>query len=79
MTYFSNSDDGLSFEAEHCAKCIHGKGDDDACPIMTAHVCFQGDEAAQTVLDLLILRNHQKLDRPCMMFIEKPGQTPWDK
>jgi hypothetical protein len=76
MGYFSNGTEGEIFEARHCRRCVHfgddgfGNDDGDCCPIMFAHVCYQGETGAvEDILGMLIKRNG--ITNECAMFVER--------
>lgn len=78
MAYFSNSTEGMEFEDSVCAGCLHHEKDEGAvCPVMGAHIAYQGTKEARGVLDMLISRN-EKHEAVCHLFVEAPGGTPWD-
>lgn len=79
MAIFSNSDEGLSFEANVCETCLH-YSPDRGCPILTAHAAFQGsnDGNAQAILDMLVGRSKVTGFYECEMYVERPGQVPWE-
>ncbi len=76
--YFSNGSHGAEYERRVCGTCAH-HDPEEACAIWAAHLCFQGDgKGVAAVLDTLIPRERDGENAKCAMWIERPGQTPWD-
>lgn len=78
MGYFPNGTAGDAYEAEHCARCVHGdnyRSDDKGCPIMLAHVlysyelCNQEKHPGKVMLDMFIPREGAGNSR-CVMFVD---------
>lgn len=83
MVYFSNSGEGLEFERKWCERCVHYEPakpevEGETCPVLVAHTCYNGEDGAQAVLDLLIVRRPGTREPRCMLFIEAPGGVPWE-
>jgi hypothetical protein len=79
MGYFSNGSEGMRYEDEYCAHCIHGNTED-GCPVWWLHALYNYSQCEDSdrghvmfgeILDILIPRSQNKLfnDR-CAMFHE---------
>lgn len=70
MGYFSNSDEGVAYEAEWCSKCVHYGTDGTRCAVLGAHVLFAygaKGEAEQILGELIPRRGIRNLK--CRMFV----------
>lgn len=77
MVSISNGSEGLEFEERWCERCVHGDGardEGEACPIIIAHLLHSGDPAISH-----FLTRDESGNLGCSMFIERPGQAPWDQ
>ena len=72
MGYFSNGTEGMIFEEQFCARCVHNK-EDDICPVLDLHMNwnyeqFKDNDVSKTkkmALDTFIVGND------CKMFVER--------
>lgn len=75
MGYFSNGNEGRSYETRWCDHCVHGFGTTNRmCSVMDAHMLYNYDDCNndESILHILIPRTSNKLgNKRCMMFIEK--------
>lgn len=69
MGYFSNSSEGMSYEAFYCDNCVHFV--DGACPIWDLHFLHNGEEQYKHILDALIPRDDKGENLQCKLFIRK--------
>jgi hypothetical protein len=68
LGYFSNSDEGLAYEAKWCSRCVHNvEDDDDDCPILQVHFFHQGTDVQSILDDFLIPTGNKE----CYMFVDK--------
>ena len=75
MGYFSNSSEGMAYEARYCDRCLNQKPNDGGCTVWLAHMLFNYQECNKedSILHLLIPRSADKLDNAqCTMFVEDP-------
>lgn len=82
MAYFSNGTEGMDYEAQWCAGCVHGSdGGAGECPVWTLHFIYNGQTGhVGDVLEALIPRDLSKPGSPngqCKMFLEgQQGALP---
>jgi hypothetical protein len=77
MGYFSNSDDGHSYEARWCNRCIQDMGEE-GCAIMAMHFLYNYDQndgtpegkAIKDALEFFIPRKKGR-NRKCRMFVNR--------
>lgn len=78
MGYFSNGTEGGMYEADYCARCIHGDQDGAAdCSVWFVHENWSYEFVAKPggILDMLIPRTEDGLgNEQCRMFLKRePG------
>lgn len=74
MAYFPNGESGRQYQAKWCDRCIHWpeNPDDGGCHVWLAHLLFNGHEASQNVLNVLIPRDKDGIGNGrCSMFQER--------
>lgn len=69
MGYFSNGCEGMDYEAEYCARCVHGGGET-FCAVWEAHLFanYQECNNPESVLHMLIPRGERGGNLQCRMF-----------
>lgn len=70
MGYFSNGTEGMAYEEEWCARCVH----QDGCEVWLVHILFNYDECnnPKSILHRLIPLSDDGLgNKQCRMFFEK--------
>jgi hypothetical protein len=74
MGYFSNGDEGMSYEEQYCSRCVHrGNEDDGGCAVFLAHLLHNYDECNKddSILHLLIPRSKNGVgNEQCALFYE---------
>ena len=75
MAYFSSCSEGMDYEEQFCAKCIHGDGDGAGqCAVIAAHFArnYQECKNKDSILHMLIPRSADGLsNEQCLMFVER--------
>jgi len=73
--YFSNGTEGMDYEAQYCARCVHQpeNPDDGGCPVLLAHMLYNYRDCNDTdsILHLLIPRKPDGRNDQCAMFYER--------
>ena len=54
MAYFSNVTEGEDYQRHWCDKCVHDLNLN--CPVWLAHLVYNNEQPAQSILDMLIPR-----------------------
>ena len=72
MGYFSNGTEGDLYEAQYCARCLHGQGPDgNACAVWALHLDENYNADTFDLLDALIPRSADGLKNlECRMFVD---------
>ena len=75
MGYFSNGPEGMDYEAQYCASCVHQDGPDgkSGCAVWLAHMLCNYEEATNetSILHLLIPRTADGWNGECRMRISR--------
>lgn len=74
MGYFSNGSEGEFYYEEYCARCLHDDPENGKhCPIWSLHLLHNYEECNKkdSMLHVLIPRNHQGFNDACTMFVER--------
>lgn len=62
MGYFSSGGEGLDYQETYCFKCqLWPESETENCPIWSAHQFFNGEDAAEFVLDYFIPKSEDGL------------------
>ena len=72
MGYFSNSTEGMMYEAEHCNKCVHNHPEH-GCPCLEAHEIWNYKECNKedSILHKMIPKTKDGLgNEQCIFFVE---------
>lgn len=81
MGYFSNGSEGMDYEAQYCASCIHQDGPDgnSGCAVWIAHMLKNYDECnnEESILHMLIPRDEKGWNEKCLMHF--PRNIPKEK
>lgn len=78
MGYFTNSDDGLTYEARWCQRCINDMGEE-GCTIMAMHFLYNYGQDDGTpegavlkdVMGFFIPRSKKGRNKKCRMFVNR--------
>lgn len=68
MGYFSNGTEGMMYQEEYCAHCLHESN----CAVWDAHMLLNYDECnnKDSILHMLIPRDEKGFNAKCKMFLE---------
>ena len=73
MGYFSNSTEGMMYEAQYCDRCVHAHKEY-GCPCWEAHMLWNYDECnkADSILHKMIPLKADGFCDKCIFFVEAP-------
>jgi hypothetical protein len=81
MGYFANGTEGMTYEAEYCARCVHDD-EENNCPVLVIHVLHNYEQhdkpELKTILDLLIPIGDDGFTGECRMF-HRVTDDEWSK
>ena len=84
MGHFSNGTEGMMYEEAWCDRCRFNADEDNACPVMIAHLLYDYDlsqdkeHPGKVILDLLIPIGEDGFNEQCRMFAEEPEDNQLD-
>jgi len=73
MGYFSNGTEGMVYEEQYCARCVHQpKEETDGCPVWDLHHLWNGTTGdIGGILDMLIPRDRDGINQQCALFVQE--------